>query len=209
MAKIIATEAAVKAAAEALLADGEEPQIINVQERIGGGSYSTVKQYLELWRAERQVVPPVVVPNAVAAKGVEFTQALWAAAATLADEQTQHARDEAQQQVAQARIALAEAEAQVGRLEVENDAQGQELVTALRAIERLERDLIQTRGAQQVAEARAQELERQVRDTRAELEQARGVERQFARLEGETEALRRQTTEQQALIERLSAAKQS
>ena len=44
MARAIVTDEAVGVAAEQLVADGEEPSIIRVQELVGGGSYSTVKR---------------------------------------------------------------------------------------------------------------------------------------------------------------------
>ena len=204
----ILTQQSVSAAADALVAAGSDPSIRTVQERIGGGSYTTVKRYLDVWKAERIATPPpVVVPEAIAIRGAEFTQALWAQATVLADEQTRQMREAASGQVAQAHAALAEAEAIIVRLEAENEAQGQELVTALRSIERLQSEASEARAAVQVANARVQELERQNAALSNLLEVEREAGYQLAKLEGEAEALRRQVGEQQAMIERLSAGR--
>ncbi len=200
----IATQVLVNEAAAALAAAGEEPTILSVQRQIGAGSYTTIKRMLDVWQAEQvNAPPPATVPDIVVARGAEFTRILWAQAAMLAEEHTRHAREEAAQQTQQARGALAEAEATIARIEAENEAQGQELITALRATDRLEKDFAAEQGARQAAEARASEVERRSAELRGELEQARAAERGLARVEGERDALRRQVAEQQALIERL------
>src|SRR6266545_5165017 len=127
MARAIVTQAAVVEAADALAAAGEEPTIITVQGRIGGGSYTTVKRYLEEWKAQRQITrqPMIEIPDAIAAKGDEFVRSLWAAAATLADERLAQAREETQRQVGTVRAALADAEAAISRLEAEGEEQAQ------------------------------------------------------------------------------------
>ena len=200
----IATQVLVNEAAAALAAAGEEPTILSVQRQIGAGSYTTIKRMLDVWQAEQvNTPPPAIVPDAVVARGAEFTRILWAQATALAEEHTRQAREEAVQQTQQARGALAEAEATIARIEGENEAQGQELITALRAVDHLEKDFALEQGARQAAEARASEVERRSAELRGELEQARAAERGLARVEGERDALRRQVAEQQAMIERL------
>jgi hypothetical protein len=59
--------AALARTAEQLLAEGQDPTLILVQERVGGGSYSTVKKHLDAWKARREAPPPVTpVPPALA-----------------------------------------------------------------------------------------------------------------------------------------------
>ena len=50
MAKALVTQDRVFEVADVLTARGEEPSILSVQAAIGGGSYSTVKRYLDLWK---------------------------------------------------------------------------------------------------------------------------------------------------------------
>ena len=47
MAKSVVTQERVFEVADALTERGEEPGILSVQATIGGGSYSTVKRYLD------------------------------------------------------------------------------------------------------------------------------------------------------------------
>src|SRR6185436_1798349 len=105
MAKALVTLEAVSKAADALLRSGQEPSIIAVQERIGGGSYSTVKRYLDEWKAQRQAVKQQAadVPEELVTRGNAFIHALWARAASLAEERLVQAREEAGRQVSVAR----------------------------------------------------------------------------------------------------------
>src|SRR6266496_5832052 len=139
MARAIVTQAAVLEAADTLAAAGDEPTIITVQERIGGGSYTTVKRYLEEWKAQRQTnrQPAIEIPDAIAAKGSEFVRSLWIAAAALADERVAQTREEAQRQIETVRAALADAEAAIGRLEAEGEELAQRLADQQRSIEQL------------------------------------------------------------------------
>ena len=50
MAKAVVTQERVFEVAQALTDQGTAPTILNVQEGIGGGSYTTVKRYLDQWR---------------------------------------------------------------------------------------------------------------------------------------------------------------
>jgi hypothetical protein len=59
MARQIVTQQAVTEVADALVAEGLDPSIMAVQSRIGGGSYSTVKRYLDVWKQERAAVDAV------------------------------------------------------------------------------------------------------------------------------------------------------
>ena len=202
----IVTQVMVNEAAEALVAAGQEPTIRTVQARLGAGSYTTVKNYLELWRKQRPAEQPAVeVPEAIAAKSAELGRALWGAAAALAEQQTQQAREEAQGQVAQAQAALAEAEQTIARMESEAEEQAQLSAGQAQAIAQLRTELAETRSAAQIAEARAAALEQQVGDLRTELAQAHAQALVHAQQAGELAALRQQVQQQAELIERLAA----
>ncbi|MDD5708570.1 MAG: DNA-binding protein, partial [Kiritimatiellae bacterium] len=80
MARSIVTQELVFSTADSLYEHGEEPSIVAVQARIGGGSYSTVKKFLDVWR-QQQIVADAsapATPSAVEAKGRELTRAVWA-----------------------------------------------------------------------------------------------------------------------------------
>jgi hypothetical protein len=110
MARAIVTPEAVAEAAAQLVAAGEEPSIINVQARIGGGSFSTVKRYLDAWK-EAQVAAPAQVeaPPAVQEQAAAFRRAVWQTTVALAEHLSAQVCAEAERQVAQARVSVAEA----------------------------------------------------------------------------------------------------
>jgi hypothetical protein len=212
MAKAIVTREAVFEAAEALTTAGNDPSILAVQERIGGGSYSTVKRFLDTWKAERKSAAPAIeVPPDVAARGEELVRSLWGAAHGLAEQRIAAVRTEADQQVRQAQAALQAAEVTIARLEAEADQATQQLAEAQQQLVEARTALEEARTAARIAEARTAEHERQIADlqrqvaqSRDELEAARAQAIDQARLSGELAALRQQLQDQAALIERLS-----
>ena len=212
MAKAIGTREAVFEAADALAAAGDDPSILAVQGRIGGGSYSTVKRFLDAWKAERKSAVPIIeVPPDVAARGEELVRSLWGAAHGLAEQRIAEVRGDADQQVRQARAELQAAEMTIARLEAEADQAAQQLDAVQGQLVEARTSLEEARTAARVAEARTTEQERQIADLwrqgaqhREELEAARAQAIDQARLTGELNALRQQLHDQAALIERLS-----
>lgn len=124
--KKIATEAAVFAAADALVAEGLEPGMTNVQERTGG-SYTTVKRHLEAWMTKRKNdLEAVEVPAEIEAQGREFVKALFAHASRAAQATVAGPLAAAEDARNQAVAKLAAAESEVVRLEgVEQEQAGQ------------------------------------------------------------------------------------
>lgn len=212
MAKAIVTREAVFEAADALAGAGDDPTILTVQGRIGGGSYSTVKRFLDAWKAERKSAPPVIeVPPEVAARGEELVRSLWGAAHGLAEQRIAEVRGEAEAQVLKARAELQAAEATIARLEAEADQAAQQLDVAQQQLVEARTALGEARTAARIAEARTADQEQQITDLRRqvtqqreELEAARTQAIDQARLSGELAALRQQLQDQVALIERLS-----
>lgn len=212
MAKAVVTQEAVFAEAEALVARGEEPSIIAVQARIGGGSYSTVKRMLDAWKAERaSPAPRVAVPEAVLAQSAGFTLQLWAAALAIADQQATQLRGELERELQGTRAQLTEAEQVIARLESEAESQRAQLVSTQQQVSEQQTELAATRATVQGRDAQIQELQqqgalllRQIEQSQDELRQVRTVLIEQARLEGELTATRQQLAEQRALIERLT-----
>lgn len=213
MARAIVTQALVNEAADALAATGEEPSIIAVQERIGGGSYTTVKRFLATWKAQQEASKQqsVELPEAVAARGAALVRELWGAATGLAEQRSAQVREEAQRQVAASLASLTSAEAAIARMEAEAEEQAQRLSGQEQTIATQRDELAQAHAAAQVAEARiaeqarqAEELQRQAQQRDAELAQARSAALEQARSAGEIAALQRQLEQQTALVERLA-----
>jgi hypothetical protein len=76
MAKALVTQDLVTTIADGLAAAGIEPTILTVQERIGAGSYTTVKCYLDQWKAQQAQLPAVEVPPEITAKATVAVHAI-------------------------------------------------------------------------------------------------------------------------------------
>ena len=209
MAKAIVTQALVNEAAEALMGEGTEPSILNVQARIGGGSYSTVKRYLDVWKARCAAALAEVkdIPPEVEARGKELTASLWTLASAQANRQAQAAREEAQAEVNALREELSEARNEIARLEgVETEQAG--VIQACQARLR-EVELALTEAKTQAS--RVPELEKALSQSRTEAdvakEEARRLAVELGRLTGEAETLRVQVRELMAAIKPRQAPK--
>ena len=197
MARQIVTQQAVTEAAEALIVEGAEPSIVAVQARIGGGSYSTVKKFLDVWkqqRAEAATAAPET-PAEVQAKGQEFARIVWALASREAQAEAQQAKDEAQAEVAAVRVELAEANNEIARLEGVEAAQAETIDQQAAKLREVELALAEA----QTQARRVAELEKSLADLRAELDASRKEATDKAveagRLAGESDALRAQVRE--------------
>lgn len=198
MAKQVATEEAVFAVADALVAEGKEPSLKVVQERTGG-SYTTVKRHLEAWEAKRKgEIAAVDLPADIEVRGREFVQALYAhalrdAKAAVAEPLAlaEAARDKAESE-------RADAEAEVARLEgVEQEQTGR-----LEALTQRVRELEMSTAAQQATiqekAAAAARLESQLAEAQSalaardqELAGLRASAKTVEGLQGQLEALQR------------------
>ena len=197
MARQIVTQQAVTDAAEALIVEGAEPSIVAVQARIGGGSYSTVKKCLDVWKQERAEAATAApeTPAEVQAKGQEFARIVWALASREAQAEAQQAKDEAQAAVAAVRVDLAEATNEIARLEGVEAAQAATIDQQAGKLREVELALAEA----QTQARRVAELEKSLADLRAELDASRKDATDKAveagRLAGEGEALRAQVRE--------------
>ena len=197
MARQIVTQQAVTEAAEALIVEGAEPSIVAVQARIGGGSYSTVKKFLDVWKQERAEAATAApeTPAEVQAKGQEFARIVWALASREAQAEAQQAKDEAQAEVAAVRVELAEANNEIARLEGVEAAQAETIDQQAAKLREVELALAEA----QTQARRVAELEKSLADLRAELDASRKDATDKAveagRLAGEGEALRAQVRE--------------
>jgi Plasmid replication region DNA-binding N-term len=140
MARFLVTQEMVSEAAAALEGEGMDPSIRNVQARIGGGSFSTVKRYLDAWEEQQTAKPvaTVVMPPEIATKAEEWVRALWATATAQAQREAQAIKDQALAEVAAARQHLAEAMTEVQRLEAVEADLRQSLETSEQQTRKLE-----------------------------------------------------------------------
>ena len=197
MARQIVTQQAVSEVADALLAEGLDPSIVSVQSRIGGGSYSTVKRYLDAWKQARAEVHAAAtdVPPAILSKGQEFAQVVWALASKAAQQEAQIIKDGARAELAAIRADLANANTEIARLESLETTQ----VATIEAQQAKLRE-VELSHADALAQARrVPELEQTLFQLRTELQVCRNDATDKAveagRLAGEAEALRVQVRE--------------
>lgn len=192
--KKLVTQQSVSAAAEALVEAGLEPSITAVQARTGG-SYTTVKPYLEAWEAERKRKDAIApqVPVGLLNRGRDVVIEIYAAASERAKAEAALERDEACQERDRALATVKTAEAEVQRLEQLERSQA----------ERIEEQgaLIRQQELQQASlEASALAAKEQLDRVLADLAAVRGT---LADRERELAELR--ATNQPALVEQLQA----
>lgn len=133
-ARALVTQEAVAEAAAQLVAAGDEPTIISVQARIGGGSFTTVKRYLDAWKEAQAAQPtPVAVPPAVREQASAFGRAVWEAALALPEQQIAQARAEAERVIAQLEAEADRHAHQLEEVQLERDAARAALAEATQA----------------------------------------------------------------------------
>lgn len=198
MAKQVATEEVVFAAADTLVAEGKEPSLKVVQERTGG-SYTTVKRHLEAWEVKRKgEIAAVELPVDIEARGRQFVQILYAHA--LRDAMTAVAEPLALAEAARdkAEGERADAEAEVVRLEGVEQEQTARIDTITQRVRELEMNTAALQATIQEKTATVARLETQLAEAQGGLaarDQELAVLRSSAKtvegLQGHLEALQR------------------
>jgi hypothetical protein len=123
MAKAVVTQERVFEVAQALTDQGTAPTILNVQEGIGGGSYTTVKRYLDQWReAAPKQRQPVELPEPAVARLMSLGREFWGLLDEQAGQQVEALRAATREEVAAIQTQLDQAEQAIGRLEAETRA---------------------------------------------------------------------------------------
>lgn len=218
MPRPIVTKDLVFEAADALLAEGKEPTLILIKERIGGGSYSTIKPHLNAWNEQRKA-QPIAIPDDIQRLGRDLMRAMWNAALTHDEVRIAQTRAEAQHQLESITEELNEAKKMIEHLEGDNEDRQRQAdeahtdIVALRAsldeaqaaAEMARVELAQARANTKIANTRADALEQQVADVRADLALAHAQALVHAQQAGELAALRQQVQQQSEVIERLAA----
>ena len=205
MAKPIATKELVFQAADAIRDEVSTPSIRNVQDRIGGGSYTTVKQHLDAWQAGQEAAAEVQAPEFVIARANELARVLWASAAREADKTAQEAREIASARVAAISEELTSAQAEIARLEQAEAAQVRLLEEATGQLAAVSEQL----RAVEIVAARVPDLEARLvatgEDLAASRQEAMAKATELGRVSGEAQALRAQVAELTAALVSLKA----
>ena len=205
MAKALITADAVAAAADQLLAEGQDPTLILVQQRLGGGSYSTVKKYLDGWKTQRESPPPATpVPPALIEQAQLIVTRLWGEALRVDDARIAQIQTEAQAQIQGAQHALAQAEAIIAQHEADAEAAQLQLAQLTAERSQLLQQITHLEQTTLAATTQADALRGELATLNTTLTAAQAHLIDQARLEGELTALRRQLDDQAVLITRLT-----
>lgn len=148
--------------ATAIAQEGEKPTSINIRERLGSGSYTTITGYLKEWKISRRDLTSIhhqEIPTEIRDAGSEFVRLVWSAASSWVGRELTTARKLTSEQVEEA------------------ETQTQEAMTALDLVERERDELLRTKellGSQcSQLVAQCSGLEATVTALRAELQNER------------------------------------
>jgi hypothetical protein len=162
-------------AASKLDANGQTPTLAAVRKAIGGGSYSTISEYMALWRDHQSTLEtptPVQIPPAISDKTTELAANIWATAVTLANTKLATERETMIVAEDQLRNQLKDAIATADELTVEID-QLQAQITTLKSTEATaQAQLAAANERAVIAEARTDELRRELDYAHSQLLQA-------------------------------------
>jgi len=173
MAKSLVTQERVFEVADVLTGRGEEPSILSVQAAIGGGSYSTVKRYLDVWKETgRQRRAQVALPEAAVERLMALGRDFWALLEERAAREVDQIRANAKEEASALKAQLHQAEQAIAKLEQDKEQLeqlGAERETANLA---LQAEIHVQRERATAAEAKATQLEARIADLKAELDRA-------------------------------------
>jgi Plasmid replication region DNA-binding N-term len=169
--KVVATEAAVFAAADALSAQGIEPTYEGILELIKGGSNSTIKPHLIKWKKmSTSVATPV--PESVLARAKFLAEAIWGIAVNESQAMFDRAKQLTDAELDRSKEALASSieiseqhEAQCNALKLQLEAARSDLMEArvkLRQVDELKLELAQAREQVEKHRLNCESLNREV-----------------------------------------------
>lgn len=175
--KVVATEAAVFAAADALSAQGIEPTYEGIVGVLGGGSNSTIKPHLINWKKmSTSVAAPV--PESVQARAKVLAEAIWGIAINESQAMFDRAKQLTDAELDRSKQALASSieiseqhEAQCNALELQLEAARSDLMEArvkLRQVDELKLELTQAHEHVEKHRLECESLNREVATLRGE-----------------------------------------
>jgi len=173
MAKSLVTQERVFEVADVLTGRGEEPSILSVQAAIGGGSYTTVKRYLDVWKETgRQRRAQVALPEAAVERLMGLGRDFWALLEERTAREVDQIRANAKEEASALKAQLHQAEQAIAKLEQDKEQFEQlaaERETANLAVQ-AENHVQRERAT--APESKATQLEARIADLKAELDRA-------------------------------------
>lgn len=197
MARLFATKEIVFETASALAAEGIQPSIVTVQDKIGGGSYTTIKRFLDEWNSHMVQLTQATIepPSFVTEKSVELGRTLWALAIQQANKDTQAAKDEAERKVATIGSELEFAQKEISRMEEIEESQNELLERTLSQLSSVTADLTEALSKAAMVPDLEARLAAAQADAKAARKEATDKAVEAGALAGEAESLRTQLRE--------------
>ena len=173
MAKSLVTQERVFEVADVLTGRGEEPSILSVQAAIGGGSYTTVKRYLDVWKETgRQRRAQVALPEAAVERLMGLGRDFWALLEERTAREVDQIRATAKEEASALKAQLHQAEQAIAKLEQDKEQLEQLAAERETANLALQAEIHVQRERATAAESKATQLEARIADLKAELDRA-------------------------------------
>jgi hypothetical protein len=173
MAKSVVTQERVFEVADTLTERGEEPGILSVQAAIGGGSYSTVKRYLDAWKESgRQRRAQIVLPDAAVERLMSLGRDFWVLLEERTAREVEQIRASAKEGAAGLEQQVRQAEQAIGKLEADKELLEQDSTKREAACLTLQAELQVQRERATAAESKGLQLEARVLDLKAALDRS-------------------------------------
>ena len=145
----------IHTAADTLVEAGERPTLAAVRRAVGGGSFTTISEAMQVWHAqntEAHVLAGVEVPDAVSDRLAQLQGALWQAALTEAEARLAAEREALREAEAESTAAVSEAREAVQTLEAEAEERERAIEALRTAHDDLSTRLATSEAARQSAE---------------------------------------------------------
>jgi len=173
MAKSLVTQERVFEVADVLTGRGEEPSILSVQAAIGGGSYTTVKRYLDVWKETgRQRRAQVALPEAAVERLMGLGRDFWALLEERTAREVDQIRATAKEEASALKAQLHQAEQAIAKLEQDKEQLEQLGAESETANLAFQAEIHVQRERATAAESKATQLEARIADLKAELDRA-------------------------------------
>ena len=211
------TKEQVADAAAAIQAEGVEPTYMNVRERLGSGSFSTIQKYLKDWRgsgAETKPKEAEELPEPFREVLQRFGLEAWRAVSVWAKDELEEARKDFERRVAENQAEAEKAAATVDALQVELNSLGEERDSLRTDVEEARSKLAAAEGA--LSETRKQverEIERNQALERRNQEElsaaAKDFERRIAEHQSEIDKVAKTVNALQAELDKVREERES
>lgn len=206
----------INAADELFAEQGKRPTLVEVRNRVGGGSMTTISEAMKVWRQrmdERPAHPGAVsVPEQIEQEMAKFMVALWQTASTVANDRLAKEREALEQARSEFETQLAEADDVIAMLEKEKKESLAQVKTLTAKLEKVKKQLRIDHDQCLLAKSNNSQLEQTLKEERVANKELRkelaAVGKNLTVAESENKLLKEQIKELNKLLStKLAGAK--